>query len=312
MNLNFNHLRSFVLVAEEGTLHRAAARRHTTPSAVSTHLQQLEDRLGVVLFERTRRGMSLTADGSRLLPAARRVIAAARDLADTAAHLNGDRTRTIRLGLNAPPEHLHVGTLMAAAARGDPPLVVQLESSMSERIIEDVVGGRLDAGFVYGPVEDPALTRIPLGERTLRVAAPGDLDIDRLPEDAAARAALPWIWPGVDGCPFRRVMSEILGASEPEANVVTRIDGEESIRALIRAGMGVGLLEERYASEATADGRLRLLEPGWRIELGLVHRSDRGGEPAITALLAALPDAATTAEGTAGTGAVGLRPPDAA
>lgn len=288
MNLNFNQLRSFLLVAEEGNLTRAAERRHTTPSAVSAHVQQLEDQLGLVLFERTRQGMTLSAAGERLLPAARRVISAARDLADTASHLNGNRNREVRLGLNAPPELLCVGRLMAASARGEPPLVIQLESSMSERIVSDVVDGRLDAGFVYGPVEDRALAREPLGRRRLRVAAPGDFALDRLPDDPAERAALPWIWPGVEGCPFRRLLCDILGASEPEANIVTRIDGEESIRALVRAGMGIGLLEQRYAEEAAGDGRLKLLEPSWEIDLGLVYRADRASDAVITALLQAV------------------------
>ena len=299
MNLNFNQLRSFLLVAEEGNLTRAAHRRHTTPSAVSTHLQQLEDRLGLRLFERNHAGMALTAAGERLLPAARRVLTAARELGDTAAQLKGETSRTIRLGLNAPPENLDVGSLMASAARGEPPLVIQLVSSMSERIIEDVIAGRLDAGYVYGPVEDPSLTRLPLGDRTLRVAAPGDHALERLPDHPAERAALPWIWPGVEACPFRRVMRTILGPHEGEANVVTRIDGEESIRALVRTGMGLGLLEEQYAREAAHDGRLKLLDPAWTIELGLIHRAERSDDPSIRALLAALATAGSTAAGAA-------------
>lgn len=288
MNLNFNQLRSFLLVAEEGNLTRAAERRHTTPSAVTAHVQQLEERLGVVLFQRTRLGMALTEAGERLLPAARRVMAAARELADTAATLNGGYTRTVFLGLNAPPEHLRVGLLMNAAARGEPPLVIQLESSMSERIMQDVVAGRLDAGFVYGPVEDAPLAREPLGQRRLRVAAPADFPGDRLPDNPAERAALPWIWPGIAKCPFRRLMPEVLGGSTADANIVNRVEGEESIRALVRAGMGLGLLEERYGEEAARGGGLKLLEPSWPIDLGLVYRADRAGDIAIAALLAAL------------------------
>lgn len=289
MNLNFNQLRSFLLVAEEGNLTRAAERRHSTPSAVTAHLRQLEDRLGVVLFERRRTGMVLTEAGERLLPAARRVMAAVRELADGAAALNGDNaTRSLSLGLNAPPEHLNVGRIMTLAARGTPPLVIHLESSMSERIIADVAAGRLDTGFAYGPVEEPALARESLGRRRLRIAAPANYPIERFPDEPAARAALPWIWPGVAGCPFRRLMPEILGPSAADANIINRVDGEESIRALIRAGMGLGLLEERYAQEAAEQGGLKLLDPVWEIDLGLVYRADRAGEPAVEALLAAV------------------------
>lgn len=288
LNLNFNQLRSFLLVAEEGNLTRAAGRRHTTPSAVSTQLQQLEENLGVELFERTRRGMNLTEAGERLLAPARRVMSATRDLSDAAARLNGDTNRIVRLGLNAPPEHLQVGPLMAASARGEPPLVIQLESSMSERICIDVAAGRLDAGFAYGEIKDETLAHKNLGRHRLRVAAPGNFELDRLPDEPAERAALPWIWPGVEGCPFRYLMPTILGTSEHEANIVTRIDGEESIRALVRTGMGVGLLEERYALEAAGDGRLKLLEQAWEIDLSLVHRADRAEDPVILALLSAV------------------------
>ncbi len=283
--MEFNGIRSFLLVAEEGNLTRAAARRHTTPSAVSAHLKQLEDRLGVILFERSPRGMILTLAGQQLVGPARRVMAARRELMDAAAALRGVSARTMRLGLNAPPEHLRIGDLIRLVAHDDPPLVVQLVSSMSERILEDLLHERLDAGFIYGPVNSPGLVRRQLAMRRLRVAVPGDMDLDLLPDSPAARAALPWIWPGVAGCPFRLVMADILGPAEADANIVTRIDGEESIRALVRAGMGVGLLEERYGQEAAGDGRLKLLDPFWEIELGLAFRRDRTEDPAIAALV---------------------------
>lgn len=285
--MDLNAIRSFLLVAEEGNLTRAAARRHATPSAVSAHLRQLEDRLGVLLFQRSRRGMRLTPEGEHLLEPARRVIAASRDLLEAAGALRGEATRTVRLGLNGPPEHLRIGPLMAAAARGEPPLVIELVTSTSERIREDVGSGRLDAGFVFGPADRDILVRHPLDRRRLRVVVAAGDPLGALPEDAAGRARLPWIYPSA-GCPFLAVMDEILGAAAADANVVTRADGEESIRALVRAGMGVGLLEERYAREGAADGGLRVLDPCWGIDLGLVHRRDRRGDPAIAALLEAL------------------------
>lgn len=282
--MDLNAIRSFLLVAEEGNLTRAAARRHATPSAVSAHLRQLEDRLGVLLFQRSRRGMRLTPEGEHLLEPARRVIAASRGLLEAAGALRGEATRTVRLGLNGPPEHLRIGPLMAAAARGEPPLVVELVTSTSERIREDVGSGRLDAGFVFGPADREVLVRHPVDHRRLRVVAPGSGGLEALPEAAAERARLPWIYP-TSTCPFLAVMDEILGPAAADARIVTRADGEESIRALVRAGMGVGLLEERYAREGAADGGLRLLAPSWGIDLGLIHRRDRRDDPAIVAFL---------------------------
>lgn len=285
--MELNAIRSFLLVAEEGNLTRAAARRHTTPSAVSAHLRQLEDRLGVVLFERSRRGMRLTPEGERLLEPARRVIGAGRDLLTAAGALRGETSRTVRLGLNGPPEHLRVGPLMAAATRTEPPLVIELVTSMSVRIREDVCCGALDAGFILGPADRDVLTRHPLDRRRVRVVAAGSSPIRELPVAPAERARLPWIYP-TPACPLLAVMDEVLGAAAADAHVVTRADGEESVRALVRAGMGVGLLEERYAREGAADGGLRLLDPAWEIDLALTYRRDRRDDPAIVALLQAL------------------------
>jgi DNA-binding transcriptional LysR family regulator len=60
-------LRSFVAIAELGQLTRAAEKLHVSQPAVSAQLKALEDKLGLVLFERTASGMVLTAPGARLL-----------------------------------------------------------------------------------------------------------------------------------------------------------------------------------------------------------------------------------------------------
>ena len=62
-------LKTFVAIAREGSLTRAAERVFTSPPAVSAQLKALEDELGVKLFERTPRGMVPTEAGTRLLEA---------------------------------------------------------------------------------------------------------------------------------------------------------------------------------------------------------------------------------------------------
>ena len=70
-------LRRFAAVAELGHLTRAAERLHVSQPALSAQIRALEETLGVTLFERGSSGMSLTAAGRRLLPAARDVVAKA-------------------------------------------------------------------------------------------------------------------------------------------------------------------------------------------------------------------------------------------
>jgi DNA-binding transcriptional LysR family regulator len=63
MSVELRHLRSFVVVAEEGHVGRAAERLFMSQPPLSRQLQQLEQALGMTLFERTPRGVVLTDDG---------------------------------------------------------------------------------------------------------------------------------------------------------------------------------------------------------------------------------------------------------
>jgi len=91
-------LRTFVVVAREGSITRAAERLHLSQPAVSAHIKAIEDALALSLFGRTARGMSLTHEGQRLLAKAEQTLAVHQELIDEATRIKGHLAGQFRLG----------------------------------------------------------------------------------------------------------------------------------------------------------------------------------------------------------------------
>jgi DNA-binding transcriptional LysR family regulator len=118
--VELRHLRYFIAVAEAGSVSAAAARVHVTQPALSRQLRQLEDELGVPLFDRGTGRLALSRTGRELLPAARRVVADAAALSAQAAfHARG---RVERVRVAAPTVTLTdvVSPFVATMAPDDP------------------------------------------------------------------------------------------------------------------------------------------------------------------------------------------------
>ena len=74
MNISIRQLSAFISVADNGSFTRASEQMHLTQSAVSGLIKELESSLGIVLFDRTTRQLSLSVVGHHLLPQARRIL----------------------------------------------------------------------------------------------------------------------------------------------------------------------------------------------------------------------------------------------
>ncbi|MEV1077014.1 LysR family transcriptional regulator [Streptomyces sp. NPDC050211] len=145
-------LRAFVTVAEELHFTRAAARLYVAQQALSRDVRRLERELGAELFVRTTRQVTLTADGERLVPYARRVLAAQEALLAAFG-----QARPLLVDLNSPG--LVTGRRVLHRARELAPeqeLMARFESGLTGAAGE-LIAGRLDASFGRYAGLDPAL-----------------------------------------------------------------------------------------------------------------------------------------------------------
>ncbi|MEU0533362.1 LysR family transcriptional regulator [Amycolatopsis tolypomycina] len=168
--MELRQLRYFVTVAEELHFGRAAERLHIVQPAVSQQIRRLERALGVSLFSRTTRTVSLTEAGQRFLPHARAVLAAADRAADSVADFR-QAGASVRLGTSEG-----LGDRLDALLRGfaglAPSASLELLHAPTLQRLQRVRDGSLDATIVRGSWPASGLDFTPLWMDEVLVALP--------------------------------------------------------------------------------------------------------------------------------------------
>jgi DNA-binding transcriptional LysR family regulator len=141
-NLDLVALRSFATVAEAGGVTRAATRLHLTQSAVSMQIKRLEEILGLALFDRGNRRVSLTASGEQLVRYARRILA----LNDEAVGRLTEDLYEGELRLGVPHDIVYpvVPRVLKQFNAAYPRVNVHLRSSSTVKLREEFARGEVD------------------------------------------------------------------------------------------------------------------------------------------------------------------------
>jgi DNA-binding transcriptional LysR family regulator len=289
-------LRSFAAVAEAGHLTRAAERLHVSQPALSAQIRALEEALGVTLFERGSAGMTLTAAGRQILPAAREVLSRAAALRGLAQSIGGDVAGRVRVATLADPEILRLGAVLNAARDRHPLLEIELHHEVSGEAFAKVRDGELDAAYYYGPLSHPDIESLRLRTLVYRVAAPAAWKDQVENADDAAIAAMPWIMTPTIST-HHALAAHFFTSRGLVPTTVLEADNELVIRSLVVAGVGVALMREDLAEEAQREGGVCLWDDvRIETELRFLWPAARGGEPALAALIELVRDSWNLAE----------------
>ncbi|AUX36087.1 MULTISPECIES: LysR family transcriptional regulator [Sorangium] len=282
--MDIYQLKTFVAVAREGSITRASALLHLSQPAVSAHIKAIEDALGLAVFERTARGMSLTRDGERLLAKAEQALAAHQELMDEATRIKGRLAGKLRLGAGSNSNDEAVGRLLAVLSERCPEVEVVLKHGTSLDILAGIRNGSLDAGFYNESGElDPELATIEVSRFRIYVVAPPGLAAISGRPDWRSLADLPWIYPTLSAC-CGRAAESLFKMHQIRPKRIISVDRNDVTRTLIAGGTGVGLLHADTAKEAQARGEVELLFecPTW-VRVLFAHLASRAHDPLLTA-----------------------------
>lgn len=162
--MEFRHLRAFVALAEERHFGRAAQRLALTQPPLSTAIQQLEASVGARLFERSSRGVALTAAGAALLPRAQALLEQAQVAAREARDVGQGLAGQLRIGFAGTVLYRGLPEVLRRFGAAHPRLRLTLQELSSTEQLAELVHDRLDVGFVH-------TSRVPAGFSQIRVSS---------------------------------------------------------------------------------------------------------------------------------------------
>jgi len=262
----------FAAVAQAGGITRAAQRLNTVQSNVTQRVRLLEAELGVPLFHRHSRGVSLTSAGRQLLPYAERIgrlMAEAKQAAADSAVPRGQ----IIIGALETATAMRLPPVLAAYASAYPDVDIEIVTGTSAALLGAVRDRRVEAAFVAGPVDHAELAALPLlDEELVLVSAPWLAVLDDV--FAAVPLKLVVFRPG---CTYRLRLEALLAARGVVGVRRLEFGTLDGIIGCVGAGIGVTLLPRAAAAQAAAEGRValhRLPAEEARVPTVLVRRTD--------------------------------------
>lgn len=304
--LTLRQLEYVVAIADHASFSRAAEACAVTQPALSAQIAQLEDTLGVQLFERDRRKVLVTPAGAEIIARARAALAAADEVVDSARASAQPLTSTLRLGVIPTIAPFLLPAVLPKVRLSFPRLRLLLREDQTARLLTQLDEGKLDAAVLALPVpgdlaaahlyhEDFALA-VPRGHRLAKRTAVPASELDEEPVLLLD-----------DGHCLRDqalAVCESAGAREqPELRATSLV----TLIQMVASGLGVTLVPAMAASALAPPGGdvvvVRFAAPAPGRDVGLCWRmsSARGRELGVLAgrLREAVPGApaSTTARG---------------
>ena len=145
MNISIRQLTAFIKVADNGSFTRASDQMHLTQSAVSGLIKELESNLGIVLFDRTTRQLSLSVVGHHLLPQARRILNEMQLFENEASSLTNLAQGQVRLAVSQFAAS-SMPAVIAQFAKEYPDISVSLLDCSAENVLEHIQNIEVDLG----------------------------------------------------------------------------------------------------------------------------------------------------------------------
>lgn len=245
--MELRHLRYFVAVGDEQHYGRAAKQLHVAQPALSRQIQDLEEEIGLKLFDRLPRGVKISTAGKSFLEDARRVLQQVTEATARAKRVACGQSGTLRVGfVESVSWHGVVPDSFRQFRENQPDVELQLRPLSSLQQIEAIRSGQLDAGFLFTMANiDRELAQLEVDVLNLTLAAPKGHPLTKLKKVRLrdlTDAGFIWFPRRESPIYYDRLMNECFRGGLKSPHVVQEAVNEATILSLVSCRLGVAFV----------------------------------------------------------------------
>lgn len=286
LHVTVRQLSMFAAVARHLSFVRTAEELHLTAPAVSMQIKQLENQIGLPLFERNATAVRLTVAGEYLLVHARRILSSLKEAEDLVARLRRVEAGRITLGMLGTAKYF-LPHLLAEFLKDHPAVEVNLLEGNREQLVGHVQNNEVDLAVMGRPPQELDTTAEVFGEHPIGIVAAPTHPLARNVDVSAERLAdMPFII-RESGSGSRSVMEAFFREKRLRPPILMQMGNNETIKQAVMADMGLAFLSLHTCGIELEQNRLKLLHVDglpvirhWHV----VHRKARTLSPPAEAL----------------------------
>ena len=259
-NLTLRQLRSIQAISRQGTIAAAARQVGLTAPAVTLQVKQVEEDVGLALFDRTSDGMKLTGAGTAVLAAANAIETVLRGLSEEIDSIKGVRSGTINLGVVSTAKYF-APRLIAAFREAYPEITVKLRVGNRHDIIAELRDYKLDIALMgRPPTEFPAASTF-FGDHPLVIIADPAHPLVGTRDIARERLLAETIIIREQGSGTRTSLEAFFaGDLERLAACSVEMGSNETIKQAVMAGLGIAFISAHTIAFEVEMGRIAVLD----------------------------------------------------
>ncbi|MBF8983538.1 LysR family transcriptional regulator [Lutibacter sp. B2] len=261
--MDFRQLETFVMIARVKSFSKAAERLFLTQPTISNHIQNLEKRLAMPLLNRSNKKVTLTKAGEIFFIHATEILNKKQQALFSLEAFKNTIDGTLEIACSSIPEQYILPPLLHSFHKIYPHVKYNLLHYDSQKVIDDIISGIIDFGFVGSKTHNKQLEYIQIMEDELVLIAPLSNHYKNINKISLTALLKEKIIMREEGSATRKIFEETLlkhSLSFENLNIIAYIENTHAIKQCVKEGLGLTVISKLAIAEELQYNTVKIIE----------------------------------------------------